>query len=83
MDLHLLMVKRKAIIFYIDNQIFDNQNIIKGWLPLYDTMHGIRGEIKVQVKVEIFTDCNEYRKSSSGVEFFSSMYFFKVYFYQL
>ena len=46
-------------------------------------MHGIRGEIKVQVKVEIFTDCNEYRKSSSGVEFFSSMYFFKVYFYQL
>ena len=33
-------------------------------------MHGIRGEIKVQAKVEIFNDFNEYRKSSVGVQFF-------------
>ena len=46
-----------------------------GWFPIYDTMHGIRGEIKVQAKVEIFTDFNEYRKSSCGVQFFCSSYF--------
>ncbi len=37
-------------------------------------MHGIRGEIKIQAKVEIFNDCNEYRKSSCGVQFFCSIY---------
>jgi hypothetical protein len=35
-------------------------------------MHGIRGELKVQAKVEIINDFNEYRKSSCGVQFFSS-----------
>jgi hypothetical protein len=35
-------------------------------------MHGIRGEIKIQAKVEIFNDFNEYRKSSCGVQFFCS-----------
>ncbi len=41
-------------------------------------MHGIRGEIKVQAKVEIFTDFNEYRKSSCGVQFFCSTYTFEI-----
>ena len=27
-----------------------------GWMPLYDTIHGIRGSIKASVKVEAFTD---------------------------
>ena len=57
---------------------------IKGWFPIYDTMHGIRGEIKIQAKVEIFNDCNEYRKSSCGVQFFCSNFlwiFWKKYWF--
>jgi hypothetical protein len=45
---------------------------IDGFLPIFDTLHGIRGEIKIQAKIELFSDCNEYRKSSSGVQFFCS-----------
>ena len=43
-----------------------------GWLPIYDTMHGVRGDINVQVKVELFSDLNRYRQSSCGVQFFRS-----------
>lgn len=47
-------------------------DLVIGWFPIYDTMHGIRGEIRIQAKVEIFNDFNEYRKSSSEVQFFCS-----------
>ncbi|KAJ8955342.1 hypothetical protein NQ318_003436 [Aromia moschata] len=45
---------------------------ISGWIPVYDTMHGIRGEVNVTVKVELFSDFNRYRQSSCGVQFFYS-----------
>ncbi|KFB42167.1 AGAP001475-PA-like protein [Anopheles sinensis] len=45
---------------------------ISGWLPVYDTIHGIRGEINVIVKVDLFTDFNKFRQSSCGVLFFHS-----------
>lgn len=45
---------------------------ISGWIPVYDTMHGIRGEVNVTVKVELFSDFNRYRQSSCGVHFFYS-----------
>ena len=60
---------------YIDLKPLLNSNgpsILNGWFPIYDTMHGIRGEIKLQAKVEIFNDFNEYRKSSCEVQFFCS-----------
>lgn len=41
-----------------------------GWLPVYDTMHGIRGEVNIIVKVELFVDFNKFRQSSCGVTFF-------------
>ncbi|UYV60581.1 C2CD5 [Cordylochernes scorpioides] len=47
-----------------------------GWFPIYDTMHGLRGEINVQVKVELFSDSNKYRESSCGVQFFYSKYIY-------
>ncbi|PVD33850.1 hypothetical protein C0Q70_05111 [Pomacea canaliculata] len=43
---------------------------INGWFPIYDTMHGIRGELNVQVKVELFSDLNKFRQSSCGIQFF-------------
>ncbi|XP_028823270.1 C2 domain-containing protein 5 isoform X4 [Denticeps clupeoides] len=44
--------------------------VISGWFPIYDTIHGIRGEINVLVKVDLFNDLNRFRQSSCGVRFF-------------
>ncbi|XP_038666979.1 C2 domain-containing protein 5 isoform X14 [Scyliorhinus canicula] len=44
--------------------------ILSGWFPIYDTIHGIRGEINVMVKVDLFNDLNRFRQSSCGVKFF-------------
>jgi len=51
-------------------------HVLSGWLPVYDTMHGMRGEVSVIVKVELFSDVNKFRQSSCGVQFFSSKQFF-------
>lgn len=45
-------------------------NVMSGWLPIYDTMNGIRGEVQIIVKVELFSDLNKFRQSSCGVQFF-------------
>ena len=45
-------------------------SMMSGWLPVYDTMHGIRGEVNIIVKVELFSDLNKFRQSSCGVQFF-------------
>ncbi|CRK86205.1 CLUMA_CG000139, isoform B [Clunio marinus] len=45
---------------------------MNGWIPIYDTMNGIRGEINFIVKVELFSDSNKFRQSSCGVQFFHS-----------
>lgn len=44
--------------------------IMSGWIPVFDTMHGIRGELNIIVKVELFSDFNKFRQSSCGVQFF-------------
>ncbi|CAF4840941.1 unnamed protein product [Pieris macdunnoughi] len=44
--------------------------VMSGWIPVFDTMHGIRGELNVIVKVELFSDFNKYKTSSCGVQFF-------------
>jgi len=58
---------------YIDlNPLLNREitNTISGWFPIYDTMHGIRGELNVQVRVELFTDFNKFRQSSCGIQLF-------------
>ncbi|KAK0170071.1 hypothetical protein PV328_010676 [Microctonus aethiopoides] len=47
-------------------------SVMAGWIPVYDTMHGIRGEVNVIVKVELFSDFNKFKQSSCGVQFFYS-----------
>ncbi|CAH2278523.1 C2 domain-containing 5-like isoform X2 [Pelobates cultripes] len=47
--------------------------VISGWFPIYDTIHGIRGEINVVVKVDLFNDLNRFRQSSCGVKFFCTI----------
>ncbi|XP_041982626.1 C2 domain-containing protein 5 isoform X2 [Aricia agestis] len=44
--------------------------VLSGWLPVFDTLHGIRGELHVVVKLELFSDFNKYKTSSVGVQFF-------------
>jgi hypothetical protein len=56
---------------------------IDGFIPIYDTLHGIRGEIKIQAKIELFSDFNEFRKSSCGVQFFCSTNFQRILFIYL
>ncbi|XP_030376595.1 C2 domain-containing protein 5 isoform X4 [Scaptodrosophila lebanonensis] len=46
--------------------------VLSGWIPVFDTMHGIRGEINVIVKVDLFSDVNKFRQSSCGIPFFHS-----------
>ncbi|XP_069384768.1 C2 domain-containing protein 5 isoform X33 [Paralichthys olivaceus] len=58
---------------YIDiDPLLSNEaaSVISGWFPIYDTIHGIRGEINILVKVELFNDLNRFRQSSCGVKFF-------------
>ena len=39
---------------------------------------GIRGEVKVTVKVDFFVDSNKFRQSSCGVQFFYSEYLYII-----
>ncbi|KAJ8373472.1 hypothetical protein SKAU_G00040520 [Synaphobranchus kaupii] len=58
---------------YIDiDPLLSNEaaTVISGWFPIYDTIHGIRGEINILVKVDLFNDLNRFRQSSCGVKFF-------------
>lgn len=48
---------------------------MSGWMPVFDTMHGIRGEVNIIVKVDLFSDVNKFRQSSCGVQFFHCEYF--------
>lgn len=48
--------------------------VLSGWIPVFDTMHGIRGEVNVIVKVDLFSDLNKFRQSSCGIQFFHCMY---------
>ena len=41
-----------------------------GWLPLYDTMHGLRGELLVHLRVEPSDESVERLDASSGIQFF-------------
>lgn len=45
-------------------------SVVSGWFPVFDTMHGIRGEVHIIIKVELFSDFNRFRQSSCGIQFF-------------
>ncbi|XP_060570762.1 C2 domain-containing protein 5-like [Ruditapes philippinarum] len=48
----------------------ESPSVITGWFPIYDTMHGIRGDLNVLVKIDLFSDFNKFRQSSCGIQFF-------------
>jgi hypothetical protein len=38
----------------------------------FDTLHGIRGELNLQIRLQFFGDMNPFKDSSAGVQFFTS-----------
>ena len=46
---------------------------INGWFPIYDTLHGVRGDLQITMKLEAFRDENRFRDTSIGVQFFSML----------
>eukprot|EP00127_Corallochytrium_limacisporum_P004417 Clim_evm25s161 gene=Clim_evmTU25s161 len=45
---------------------------LSGWFPIHDTINGLRGELNLNVKLELFLDFNRFRDTSCGVAFFAS-----------
>ena len=54
-----------------------------GWLPLYDTMHGLRGELLVLLRVEPSDESLERLDASSGIQFFYCQSLFSAFYYSL
>ena len=48
-----------------------SQNTLDGWFPIFDTLHGVRGDAHVIVKVEIIKDQHRFGQSSCGIRFFA------------
>eukprot|EP00731_Ephydatia_muelleri_P006978 Em0003g1226a len=46
---------------------------IQGWFPIFDTLHGVRGEVNVRVQVDLIVDQYHLSQSSCQVQFFSSL----------
>lgn len=46
---------------------------VQGWFPIYDTLRGVRGELRLKIRLEFFNNVNAFTDSSAGaVQFFSS-----------
>lgn len=57
---------------FIDPNVFDDiVDEMQGWLPLFDSLNGIRGELYVVVKFQILENLNPFRDSSALVTFYS------------
>ena len=50
----------------------DKDLVIQGWFPIYDTIRGVHGSLKVFIKLNFLGDKNPFRESSAGVQFFSA-----------
>ena len=74
LDLNPLLLPAASLLKYDGDSSINHDHkpnsVMQGWIPVYDTMHGIRCEVNIIVKVELFTDFNKFRQSSCGVQFF-------------
>ncbi|KAJ3023011.1 hypothetical protein HKX48_004634 [Thoreauomyces humboldtii] len=50
---------------------WDSKTQISGWIPIFDTLRGARGELNVQVRLQFFGDVNPFKDSSAGVQFYT------------
>jgi hypothetical protein len=47
--------------------------VIAGWFPVYDTLRGNRGEVRLSVRLKLIRDLNKFRESSCDVRFFAGL----------
>ncbi len=40
---------------------------ISGWFPIYDTLHGIRGQLRLSIRLQFFGDVNPFKDSAAGM----------------
>ena len=52
----------------------DGPSKISGWLPIFDTLRGIRGRLYVIIKIIFFHDMNPFKESSAGVPIYGLSY---------
>ncbi|KNC77253.1 hypothetical protein SARC_10285, partial [Sphaeroforma arctica JP610] len=50
---------------------WDPPSQLSGWYPIYDTIRGIRGEVSIVIKLDLFNNTNQFRDTSVGVQIFS------------
>ena len=50
----------------------DDHAEIQGWFPIWDTLRGLSGELRIRLRLEHIIDRNKYDGSVSGIKFFAS-----------
>ena len=48
----------------------NDRSSVAGWFPIYDTLQGIRGELRVSIKLQFIENENPFKDSSAGVRFY-------------
>jgi len=78
LDLSLLVPNQDVNKLVNEKEILKNrindEDELTGWFPIFDSLEGLRGKLKLTVKVEYFNDINPFRASSAGVRFCSGVY---------
>ena len=52
----------------------DRDLAIQGWFPIYDTLRGVHGSLKLSIKLLFVGDDNPFRETPAGIQFFSGSY---------
>ena len=50
----------------------EKELVIQGSFPIYDTLRGLRGSLRLHVRLQFIGNDNPFRDSSAGVQFFCS-----------
>ena len=45
---------------------------IAGWFPIYDTLRGFCGQLRIKASIDFFGDTNPFKDSSAGILFYSA-----------
>ena len=54
----------------LEDSAAEGKNRVQGWFPIYDTLQGIRGELRLAIKLQFFQNENPFKDSSAGVRLY-------------
>ncbi|KAL9647033.1 hypothetical protein ABK040_016508 [Willaertia magna] len=52
--------------------VLNQVNRFSGWIPIFDSIRGICGELKISIKIDFLQNLNPFTSSASEVQFFSN-----------